>query len=119
MDIVLLSVCTSVSACEAGLNLNCIIYDAVSYVLILIPSCYLLAVLAALFFIRPYKWLKATACRLGRRSSVSEYVQSVPTSTTIEVDADQSISSQYMYNWEREPLLADNTSELVPTYENP
>ena len=114
MDIGLLSVYASVSECATGMSgLNRIIYNAAPYVLILIPSCYLLAVLAALFFIRPYKWLKATACRLGRSSSVSEYVQSVPTSNTIEVDASQSISSQNMYNWEREPLLADNTSEML------
>ena len=139
MDIGLLSVYASLSEYARNMSgLNRIIYDAAPYVLIFIPSCYLLAVLAALFFVRPCKWLKATACRLscnssvseyvqsvptnnrlGRSSSVSEYDQSVPTSTTIEVDAYQSISSQYIYNWEREPLLADDTSELVPTYEIP
>ena len=114
MDLVLLSVYSVVSVSALSFTgFNRTIYDATPFVLILIPFSYLFAMLPTLLFKRLYKWLKAAAwCRHDR--NLESYM---PTQSTVQIDESQSNSSLNMYNEEREPLLADNSSahaELLP-----
>ena len=116
VDIGLFSVYSAISIGTINLSgFNRVIYDAAPFVLILIPSCYLFAVLGALFFNRLFKRLRSTASSKLSRGLSAKNVRRVPTSTMVVVDASQSITSQnILYNVEREPLLADNAAELMP-----
>ena len=75
VDIGLFSVYSASSVGTINLSgFNRAIYDAVPFVLILIPSCYLFAVLGALFFNRLFKRLRSTASSKLSRGLSAKYV---------------------------------------------